>query len=371
MKSIKQCKELKGKTVFVRVDYNVPLKDGKVLDGFRIDASLATIDFLVKKKAKVVLLAHIGEDGSETLLPVAKYLKRKIAVTFCPAKELHDIEQAVTKLVSGEVLLLENIRQFDGEKTNDKTLAKAVASMGDIFVNDAFSVSHRKHMSVVGLAMKLPAYAGVALEQEVKTLSQALKPKHPFVFILGGAKFDTKLPLLKKYSTSSDVLFVGGALANNVLKEKGYEVGKSVVDDTSVKTKSLWSKKNFLTPIDVVVLRGNQAINIDVSEVLEGDTIVDIGKETIKLLTPVFAKAKLVVWNGPLGWYEKGFVKSTKDLLGVINKSKAQVIIGGGDTAFLAHKMKLGNKVFISTGGGATLDFLANGTLAGISVLSK
>ena len=366
----------------VRLDWNVPIVDGVVGDGFRITASLPTIQTLTEKGAKVVVLAHAGDDGKQTLLPMVNYLKTLIpntVITLEKSKNFDDIVQNIVLMNEGDVMVIENIRRWKGEKENDKNLAEDFASLGDIFVNDAFSVSHREHMSIVGIPKLLPSYAGIQMEKEILNLSSAFKPKKPFLFILGGAKFETKMPLLKKYVSVADMVFVGGALANNFLKAKGYEVGKSVVDKNTPPLSGVLKNKKVLTPIDVIVSRtdsrGKNSWAVNVTEVQKGDVIVDVGPLTVKLLTTLMAKTKLVVWNGPLGWYEKGHTKSTKDLLTVLakqtnGKQKTTSIIGGGDTVDVVNQNGMINKfTFVSTGGGATLEFLTKGTLVGIKAL--
>lgn len=367
MRNIKQIKNIKGKTALVRVDFNVPVKNGKVLDDFRIQKSLPTIRFLQKKGAKIILLAHIGDDGTKSLKPVADYLK---------------------KFVKKDVTLLENIRRYDGEKKNDPELAKKLAKLVDpslngragFYVNDAFSVSHRNHASIVGIPKYLPSYTGLQLEEEIKNLSKVLKPKparhghsggHPFLFILGGAKFSTKMPLIKKYLKSADNIFIGGALLNDFLKAKGFEIGKSLTDNTKIPENILKNKKLIL-PNDVLVKSGKKLTNKNVSEIKKDEIIIDVGKNAEKILLPLIKKSKLILWNGPLGKYEDEGDKATKKILKLVLKSKAQVIIGGGDIVGVLSELKikkLKSNIFISTGGGATLDFLANGTLPGIKAL--
>jgi len=350
MKSIKSLKNIKGKTALIRVDFNVPIKNGKVLDDFRIKKAVPTIKFLQQKGAKIVLISHLGKDGSESMKPVADCLK---------------------KYIKKNVTLLENIRKYPGEEKNDPKLAKELSKLGDFYVNDAFSVSHREHASVVGIPKYLPSYAGFQLEEEIKNLSKVfLKPKHPFLFILGGAKFSTKMPLIKKYIKLADSLFVGGALANDFLKAKGYEVGKSLVDDTKG-IENILKNKKLILPVDVVVLFREKLVTKKVEEVGKDDTILDIGEETTKIIGEYIKKSKLVLWNGPLGKYENGGEKGTQKLLKKVASSKAESIIGGGDIVSIVSKMKIEKKIsFVSTGGGATLDFLANGTLPGIKALN-
>ncbi len=354
MRSIKQIKTLKGKTVLLRVDFNVPLKNGKVVDDFRIQASLPTINFLLKKGAKIILITHLGKDGTKSLAPVVKKFF------------------AISKIKKDKIFFYENIRKFPGEIKNDQNFAQKLAAMGDIYVNDAFSVSHREHASVVSLPKYLPSYAGFQLEEEVKNLSHALKNiKHPFLFILGGAKFETKMPLIKKYLNSANHVFIGGALANDFLKAQGHEIGKSLISKTNFGIKKLLRNKKLLLPVDVTVSSGSKLVDKKIDKVKKDENILDVGKDTIKMLTPIIKGAKLVLWNGPLGKYEDVHVgKVDEKILKLVAASKAESIIGGGDTVAQVSKMKMRNKFsFISTGGGATLDFLAHGTLPGIKAL--
>jgi len=371
LKKIKEKLKLKNNRVLVRVDFNVPIENDKIQDTFRIDKALATIEFLMKQKAKVILIAHLGEDGTQSLAPVAKYLNKKIKTVFLPTTNLSEISNLTEKMVDGDVILLENIRRFSGEKENDTVLARSLSRLGDFYVNDAFSVSHRKHASVVGIAKYLPSFAGLQLELEIKNLSKVLEPKHPFLFILGGAKFSTKLPLLKKYLERADSVFIGGALANNALKSAGFEVGMSLIDNDFQVSKNILKHKNFFLPMDVVVEENSASHICDVAEITETEKIVDIGPSTMKEILTLAQSSKLLVWNGPLGFYENGYDKSTKELLkGLAKLEKTEVIIGGGDTVTLVQKMKLTDKfTFVSTGGGATLEFLAKGTLVGIDAL--
>jgi len=349
MRSIKQIKNIKGKTALVRVDFNVPIKNGKVLDDFRIQKALPTIKFLQKKGAKVILISHLGKDGKESIKPVEDCLK---------------------KYIKKDITLLENVRKYPGEERNDDSFARGLSRRGDFYVNDAFSVSHRKHASIVGIPKYLPSYAGFQMEEEIKNLSKVFKnPKHPFLFILGGAKFSTKMPLIKKYIKLADYLFIGGALSNDFLRAKGYEIGKSLFDDTKIPENILKNKKLIL-PIDVLVLSGGKFINKKVDQIKKDEIILDIGKESVKIAENYIKKSILILWNGPLGKYENGGDKATKKLLKAVASSKAESIVGGGDIVSIVSQMKIEKKLsFVSTGGGATLDFLANGTLPGIKAL--
>lgn len=370
MKSIKDIKELGGKRILVRVDFNVPIKDGKVVDDFRIKKAVPTILFLQKKGAKVILISHLGNTG--TMKPVADKLKKYIPdMIFANEKILSDkTENLVNNLKNGEVVLLENLRSEEGEEKNSPSFARALSRYGQIYVNDAFSVCHRKHASVIGITKYLAGYAGFQLIEEVDNLSKAFNSSHPFLFILGGAKFDTKIPLIKKFARNADTMFIGGALANDFFKYKGYEVGVSLVDKGNPEIKSLLKYKNLIIPTDVEVNKGKINRLVKSSEVNIDENIVDVGPETILQLKGLIEKAKFILWNGPLGKYEFGFGGATEKVLKLIAKSNAESIIGGGDTISIISKLKIEDKFsFVSTGGGATLEFLANGTLPGIKAL--
>lgn len=372
--TVKDIKNLKGKRIVLRLDFNVPIRNGKIVETMRIDRALPTVEYLVKKKARVIILSHIGKDASSSLKPVAQYLNRKIKVGFVPDFRIEQARKIADGLPEGGVVIFENLRLDDRETQNDPEFAKYLASFGDIFVNDAFAVSHRAHASVVGITKYLPSYAGFLIADEIKNLSLALNPKHPFLFIIGGAKFDTKLPLVKKFLRIADQVFVGGILANDFFRDIGLEVGKSFVDTYDFKLTPLLKKGKIILPSDVVV-RGGSGRKVKVKhvdEISSDEGIVDVGSDTIRDLVPVIKKAKLIVWNGPLGFYEEGFDKGTIALLKAITESKATSIIGGGDTAVMVEKLGIANKLsFVSTGGGATLDYLANGKLPGIDAILR
>ena len=372
MKTIKEIENLSGKRVIVRLDLNVPMSNGKILDDFRIKKAVPTLEYLHKKGAIVIILAHLGEDGKESLAPVAVKLKKYFpTLNFINMPIFSDeTEKMVYALKKGDIVLLENIRREVGEKKNSPSFARAISRYGEIYVNDAFSVSHRAHASVVGITKYLPGYAGFQLSQEIDKLSRVFKPSHPFLFILGGAKFETKIPLVKKFIREADSIFISGALANDFFKVKGYEIGTSLVDDGDFQIPSLLKHKNLLLPIDVNVTKNSKHRFTKADEIGIDECVVDVGPETVTLLKGLIEKAKFILWNGPLGKYEIGYSSATEELLKVVSKSKADSVIGGGDTVALVSKLKLEDKLgFVSTGGGATLDFLAKGTLPGIKAL--
>ncbi|MFA5840865.1 MAG: phosphoglycerate kinase [Candidatus Paceibacterota bacterium] len=370
MRNIRQIKNLKGKTVLLRVDFNLPIKNGKVVDDFRIIKTLPTIKFLQKSGARVVLIAHLGK-GGETLLPVSKVLNKYIKNKFVPEIIGLKVQKIVGEMKNGEVVLLENLRNNKGEQACSKIFAGELAKLADIYINDAFPVSHREDASIVLLPKLLPGFAGFQLEKEVENLSHAFKnTKHPFLFILGGAKFSTKMPLINKYLKLADHVFVGGALADDFLKAKGYEVGQSLVGDTNYGISKLLKNKKLILPIDLTVKSGNKLITVKAEEVKKDETILDIGEKTVKRIETLIKNAKFILWNGPLGRYEDGGAEGTKKILKLVAASRAESIVGGGDTVVLITKLKIENKFsFVSTGGGATLDFLASGTLPGIKAL--
>jgi phosphoglycerate kinase len=373
MKTIKELKNISGKKVLLRADFNVPIKNGKITSTFRIEKTIPTISFLQKKGAKVIIISHLGDKGEESLEIVAKEIKKHVkGFKFIPTPILSDeTEEAIKSMKKGEVILLENIRREEGEKKNFPSFARALSRYGDIYVNDAFSVCHREHASVVGITKHIPGYAGLQLMEEIDNLSKVFVPKHPFLFILGGAKFETKIPLVKKFLRLADTVFIGGAIANDFLKAKGYEVGNSLVGEENFQIPLFLKNKKLILPEDVIVSDGTKKRTVSVKEVLPNETILDVGPNTIGKIKKIASESKLILWNGPLGKYEDGFDGSSSDLLKEIAKSKATSIIGGGDSVALVNKLKLGNKIsFLSTGGGASLDFLAKGILPGIRGLN-
>lgn len=374
MKSITQVKKLEGKRVLLRTDFNVPFgKEGTLTpdEAVRIEKSLETIKFLKKAKAKIIIISHIGRDGNDSLRPVAEYLAKKITITFLKGHIQDFVHEHIENMKPGEVVLLENLRQDEGEVENNTSFARGLSRLADIYVNDAFAVSHRRHASIVGIPKFLPSYAGILLEQEIASLSSVMKKtKKPFLFILGGAKFETKLPLIKKYIGIADVIFVGGALQNNFFKAEGKEIGKSLVDAKRYNLGSLLRTGKIMLPQDVVVRNGSTQRIITSSQVEYNDMIVDIGPESVSSLKEKIKSAKMILWNGPLGLYEEGFVRSTEEIAKAIARSISFSIIGGGDTAVTIKKLKLEKKIdFISTGGGAMLEYLEKGKLPGIEAL--
>lgn len=365
-KTLADLPDVAGQNVLVRLDLNVPVQDGNVMDDFRIKQALPTISLLQQKQAKVVIISHI-EGGTDTLKPVYEYLKQTLPISFCEDCLEQGYEHA-QKINNGEILLCENLRLYDGEKKNDKEFAKKLASLGNFYVNDAFSVSHRSHASVVGVPQYLPSFIGLQFQKEIENLSKAFNPSHPFLFILGGAKFDTKLPLVKKFLNVADTIYVCGALANDFYKAKGLEVGHSLVSD-GVDLSSLVNESKIILPIDVVV---EDKSVVKAENVSKDQKIMDDGPESLAQLADLIKNAKAILWNGPLGNYELGFTQPTIDVAQMIADSGALSLVGGGDTLAAISSLGLESKfTFISTGGGAMLDFLANETLPGLEVLKS
>ncbi len=374
MKSIKEIEDLKGKRVLVRVDFNLPMENGKIVDDFRIKKALPTIEYLHKKGATIILLAHLETAGDDkvSLKPIAVRLKKYLPTSHFIEMPIFsdETEKELAELKKGSIVLLENLRREKGEKDNAPSFARALSRYGDIYVNEAFSVSHRVHASIVGIAKHIPGYAGLQLQEEVKHLSKAFDPSHPFLFLLGGAKFETKIPLVKKFLKNADQCVIAGALMNDFFLAKGYTVGVSLVDKGNFQINTLLKHKNLILPPDVEVAKGSKHHVVKPDSVANDEAIVDIGPATIELLKGLIEKAKFILWNGPLGKYETGFGGATEQVLKLISKSKAESVIGGGDTVALVSKLKLEDKLgFVSTGGGATLDFLDKGTLPGIKAL--
>ena len=377
MRTIRDIEILDSIPVLVRAALNVPVVNGKVTNTFRLRKAVPTIEYLQKKHARVILIGHIGELGTETLQPVYEAMKEFIPkLQFCPVTIGEVARDAVRKLPAGGVLMLENLRRDKGEISNNTSFAKTLAELADVFVEDSFDVCHRSHASVVGIPEFLPSYAGLLVEEEVRELTKALTPLHPAVAIIGGAKFSTKEPVITKLLESYDRVFVGGALGNDFTKAMGYDVGASLVSGADPKViKNLLGNRKLAVPLDAVV--GPVGASKDDGHVTTLDSIQpsevihDDGPKTSAMLEKVVSEAKTVLWNGPLGNYENGYTDATLSLARAVAKSSAYSIIGGGDTDAAIEELGMRDKFsFISTGGGAMLDFIAKGTLPGLQALN-
>jgi 3-phosphoglycerate kinase len=376
MKTVRDIQIVQNIPILVRAALNVPIVDGKVANVFRLKKALPTIDFLQKKGARVILIGHMGEKGTETLQPVYEAMKEFIPrIQFCPVTIGEQARAAIRSLPAGGVLMLENLRRDRGEVMNEKKFAQELAELADVFVEDSFDVCHRAHASVVGVPQILPSYAGFLVEEEVRELSKALKPEHPAVAIIGGSKFSTKEPVLTKLLETYDRVFAGGALGNDFVKAMGHSVGTSLVSGADQKAiKNLLANRKLAIPLDSVggPLGSNKEDGrvCSLDDLHPDEAILDDGPRTSEMLAGLVKTAKTILWNGPLGNYENGYVDSTRALVIAIANSSAFSIIGGGDTIAAIDDLKLGDRIsFISTGGGAMLDFLAKGTLPGLSVL--
>jgi phosphoglycerate kinase len=340
------------------------------VSSFRVLRALPTLLHLAKAGARVIVVTHIGRKSETTLAPLHRVLKEHIEIEYEPSLVGREALRAVEALKDGQVLLLENLRSHDGETKNDASFAKQLSAYADIYVNDAFAVSHREHASIVGIPRYIPGYIGITFNEEYAELSKAMKPKHPALFILGGAKFETKQPLVKKYLDTYDHVFIGGALANDFFKGRGYEVGESLVSGMDLSGSELLKSEKILLPVDVVVEEGKQKHVVSVERVTKGQNILDAGPKTVEILGDHIKGAKTILWNGPLGYYEGGYTASTKDCAALIAKSGAYSVVGGGDTVAAIESLSIDNKFnFLSTAGGAMLTFLEHGTLPGIEAI--
>lgn len=389
MKSLRSLSNLKNKRVLVRVDFNVAIEDGKVLEETRLRASIPTIDFLTRKGAKVILLSHLGRPegkvvSSLKLDPVARALS-KILKKEVKKVDFDGMKDAISKMKPGQVVLLENVRFLKDEEKNTGTLAEDLAVFGDMFVLDGFAVAHRASATVVGIAKFLPSYAGLLLEKEIVGLDRVLlKPKSPFVAIIGGAKIETKIPVMKNILKRADSVLIGGGLLNTYLAGKGYGMGDSLVDAEYIEQALEYcAKKNVVRPIDVVV--GNKfgdeyrivSIKKTKHEICKkGEMVLDMGPESVQLFAEVIKTAKTLVWNGAIGYFEQEpyHIGTMAIATLVAERSKLKSVfgvIGGGETLQAMDKAGMTEAIdLVSTGGGAMLEYLAGDILPGVAALS-
>ncbi len=378
--------EVEGKRVLVRVDFNVPLTEGRVADDTRIRAALPTINYLLQHGAKVILMSHLGRPKGKVvdelrLDPVAERLSELVDR---PVRKLDDcvgpeVEAAVARMQPGDVFLLENTRFHPEEKSNAPAFAEKLASLADVFVNDAFGAAHRAHASVVGVAEYLPSVAGFLMEKEIAFLGQALAaPEHPFVAILGGAKISSKIGVIDNLLTRVDGLLIGGGMANTFLKAQGHEIGQSLVEDDSLDVAREMLERageRLVLPVDVVIADRFDAEAdskvMPVDQVPDDWLILDIGPETVELFKRKLAGARTVVWNGPLGVFEfPRFAEGTFAIARFLADLEATTIIGGGDVVAAVGQAGVADRIdHVSTGGGASLEFLEGKPLPGIAAL--
>jgi phosphoglycerate kinase len=382
--------DVAGKTVLVRVDFNVPLdKQGHVTDSTRIEASLPTIRYLLERNAKVVLMSHLGRpDGkvveSMRMAPVARELERLLGqpVRTAPDCVGPEVERLVRDLQPGELLLLENLRFHPEEEANDPGFAKQLATLGDLYVNDAFGTAHRAHASTEGVAHYLPAVAGFLMQKELDALGRIVEnPEHPFAAIIGGAKVSTKIKVLQNLLTKVDTLIIGGGMANTFLKAKGYDVGASLLEPDKVDV--AWDLMQQAQdrgvqlglPVDVVAAQhfepDSPTVVVEVNQIPEGWTIVDIGPRTVEEFRALLLPAKTIFWNGPMGVFEMPrFAAGTRAIAEILAKSGAVTVVGGGDSVAAVEQMGYAERMsHISTGGGASLELIEGKTLPGVAAL--
>ncbi|MBI2038711.1 MAG: phosphoglycerate kinase [Candidatus Niyogibacteria bacterium] len=365
--------DIQNQRALVRVDFNVPMDGVRIVDDFRILRTLPSIEGLQAQGAAVVLMAHLDTDGERpSLKPIADHCTAHIKnFRFIADVAGSEAKEAVRALSAGEVLMLENLRLDDGETANTSEFARRLASFGDFYVNEAFSASHRKHASIVGVPQYISAYAGPLFQTEVENLSRALNPPRPFLFVLGGKKISTKVPLVEKFLKKADTIVIGGAAAGALLKSRGFDAITTPTEELAVMEKFA-NAPTIITPLDVAVERGGKRLVVESAAIQAGDMIYDLGPETTALIAQYAKGSKFILWNGPVGYCEKGFVDGTKALAEAFANSGAQVVVGGGETvSFLREWGYLDRFSFVSTGGGAMLAFLVSETLPGIEALAR
>ncbi len=383
--------DLKGKRVVIRVDFNVPLKNGVVTDNTRIKAALPTVKYILEQGASLVVMSHFGRPKGQknpdfSMAPIAKEFEALLGkpVKLAPDVIGDEVEAEVKALKPGEVLLLENVRFYKEEEANDPEFAKKLASYGDIYCNDAFGTAHRAHASTEGVSHYLPSYAGFLIEKEVKFMAPLLEnPDKPFVAIIGGSKVSSKITVLESLVKTCDTIVIGGGMAYTFLNVLGHKIGKSLFEPDYVETAKAFLDKaaekgvKVILPVDNVCAKEFSEtaepilVNSDnISDDLMG---MDIGPKTVKLIVDALKDAKSVVWNGPMGVFEfDAFAKGTEEVAKALADSNATTVVGGGDSVAAINKFHLADKIsHVSTGGGASLEFLEGKVLPGIKALEK
>lgn len=384
-------KDIDGKKVLIRVDFNTPIKDGKVSDNTRIKAALPTIKYLEENGATLIVMSHLGRPKGEknmefSLSPVRDEFEKLLGKKVILASDVigDGVKKEIASLKKGDILLLENVRFYKEEEKNDSAFAKELASFGDIYVNDAFGTAHRAHASTEGVAHFLPSYAGFLIEKEVKFMAPLLEnPAHPFVAIIGGSKVSSKISVLESLSKTCDAIVIGGGMAYTFLKVEGHSVGKSLVEedyfDTAKNFLESAKKRNVkvVLPLDHICASEfkedatpEYIDGVDIPENLMG---LDIGKKTVDAIKATLKDAATICWNGPMGVFEfDAFAKGTEEIAKALAESKATTVVGGGDSVAAINKFGLASKIsHVSTGGGASLEFLEGKALPGITILEK
>ncbi|MUK89185.1 phosphoglycerate kinase [Ornithinibacillus sp. L9] len=381
---------VKGKKVFCRVDFNVPMKNGEVTDDTRIKAALPTIEYLSNQGAIVILASHLGRPKGEVveelrLDPVAKRLSDLIGKSVVKTDAVYgsEVNEAISQLSEGDILLIENVRFEAGETKNDPELAQAFADMADFYVNDAFGAAHRAHASTTGVAEKLPAAAGYLMEKEIEVLGKALEnPDRPFTAIIGGAKVKDKINVIDNLLDKVDNLIIGGGLAYTFIKAQGHEIGKSLLEEDKIDLANDFIKKaeekgvNFVLPVDVVIADdfsedANTKV-VDIDQIPADWEALDIGPKTREKYRQIVADSKLVIWNGPMGVFEiNAFAGGTREVAEALANTEGYTVIGGGDSAAAVEKFGFAEDMdHVSTGGGASLEFMEGKALPGVEALN-
>ncbi|MFS0595489.1 phosphoglycerate kinase [Peribacillus frigoritolerans] len=389
-KSIKDI-ELKGKRVFCRVDFNVPMQDGKISDDTRIKAALPTISYLTEQGAKVILASHLGRPKGQVveelrLAPIAERLSELSGKDVQKAEEAYGetVQSIIENMQNGEILLLENVRFYPGEEKNDQELAKSFAALADVYVNDAFGAAHRAHASTEGIAHHLPAVAGLLMEKELSVLGKALSnPERPFTAIIGGAKVKDKIGVIENLLEKVDHLIIGGGLGYTFIKAQGHEIGNSLLEEDKIELAKSFIESakekgvKLHLPIDAVVTAefspDAETDNVDIDAIPSDKMALDIGPKTSELFADVIKSSKLVIWNGPMGVFEfDKFANGTRTVAQALAEANdTYSIVGGGDSAAAAEKFGLAEKMsHISTGGGASLEFMEGKELPGVVALN-
>lgn len=390
LNTIREC-DFSNKKALVRVDFNVPLKDGVVTDDTRIQAALPTINYLLEKGASVVVMSHFGRPKGKknpefSMAPIAKRFSELLGKPVVLAKDVIGSEVAaqVAALKKGDVLLLENVRFYAEEEANDPEFAKNLAAFGDVYVNDAFGTAHRAHASTEGVAHYLPSYAGFLIEKEVKFMAPLLEnPDKPFVAIIGGSKVSSKISVLESLVRTCNTIVIGGGMAYTFLAVQGHSIGKSLVEEEYKETAASFLAKAKEKGVQVILpvdhLCGEEfkedtaVIKVDCADIPQNLIGMDIGPKTVELIVAAVTKAKSVVWNGPMGVFEfNSFANGTLTVAKALAQSSATTVVGGGDSVAAINKFDLADKIsHVSTGGGASLEFLEGQVLPGIKALEK